>query len=253
MNDYRRIYRVTDTRTDWPFTKERSDFSKCGQDGVLEALLGEDAEPGFCVEIGSGNGEQNNTRALVDRGWQALWIDPHLDRTPPRAGVRYRSALTTAETIREDMTGAPKKFDVLSIDIDGVDYYVVAELLKAGFRPRIAVIEYNASWGSEDAVAVAYDTSLRWAQDDYFSASLPAWADLFAVYGYGLIGCESVGADAFFQQGAPIIKASEAFRPPAYNKGRGHRPSKRMPEIVLPPEKPTRRKRRKKAAAPESP
>jgi len=209
-------------------------------------LLGEEADLGFCVEVGAGIGTQNNTRALVDKGWSALWIDPKLDRVAPLDNVHYNTTHVTSETILDAINKAPKRFDILSVDIDGVDYYVVATLLNAGYRPKIAVIEYNASWGPDDAVAVVYNPGFRWAGDNYFSASLQAWVDLFAVYGYGLIGCESVGADAFFQLGAPVIKAAEAFRPPAYGNGRGHKPSRFQPVPVSPPKKPRKRRSKKK-------
>ena len=56
---------------------EAGTFSQHGEDGVIEAIFGRldgrCSATGSFVEIGSGDGAENCTRALVDRGWTGIW------------------------------------------------------------------------------------------------------------------------------------------------------------------------------------
>lgn len=93
------------------------------------------------VEFGCGDGRQNNTIALLKRGWSGLWFDPHKKRIESAKArwreypVQIQRRLITPANVN---TRVIDPLDFLSIDIDGNDY-AVWEAITA--RPRLVCIE----------------------------------------------------------------------------------------------------------------
>lgn len=210
--------------------------SQNGEDGLLLHLFSVIGAGGRrFVEFGIGQGEECNTANLsLHFGWQGLLMDCgpgkaaaarayYARRLGPRAdGVRIIDARVTAENIdallAEHAPWTP--IDLLSIDIDGNDYWVWEAITAA---PRVVVIEYNAVFGPERAVTTPYDPGFdRWAKHPsglYFGASLAALTRLGARKGYRLAGCDSHGVNAFFvrediaPEPLPAMTAAEAYFP----------------------------------------
>jgi len=115
---------------------------------------------------------------------------------PPENGVKRE--FITAENIEELFRkyAVPPEFDLLSIDIDGNDYWVWKTI--TGYRPRVVVIEYNAGAGQEKSVTIPYDPAFVWDGTDYQGASLRALERLGKEKGYTLIGTDRNGVNAFF-------------------------------------------------------
>lgn len=92
----------------------------------------------------------------------------------------------------------PEEFDVLSIDVDGQDYYLWEAL--SGFRPQLVVIEYNSGLpaGKRLLEPRAYSTAIVPGYSDFFGASLGALVALGKDKGYTLIHLELAGVNAFF-------------------------------------------------------
>ena len=88
--------------------------------------------------------------------------------------------------------------DVISLDLDGNDYYFVEMLLSAGALPKLFIVEYNAKFMPPIRFKIDYDESHRWMSDDYFGASLCSYVDLFKMHDYSLVCCSLSGANAFF-------------------------------------------------------
>ena len=116
--------------------------------------------------------------------------------------IRIVQCLVTPENINDvlrqnDVEG---EIDLLSIDIDGNDYWVWKAITV--LQPRVVVVEYNASLGVSRSVTVRYDRVFdRYKKHPsgwYHGASLAALTKLAAMKGYMLVGCESHGANAFF-------------------------------------------------------
>jgi len=182
-------------------------YSQNGEDGVLAALLrclGSGTR--FFVEFGVGSGEQANCVLLADHlHWRGVFIerDEHLFRQLERKYRRHRRVQTYREAVSPgnveavfSQAGVPARFDVLSIDIDGNDYWVWEAL--ARFRPRITIIEYNGGLMPERRLAMPRDDSHIWDATDYFGASLGAYVKLAAGKGYELVHLEANGVNAFF-------------------------------------------------------
>jgi hypothetical protein len=117
----------------------------------------------------------------------------------------------------------PQAFDLLSLDIDGNDYWVWQAI---NYQPRVVVIEYNAHFPPNQRRSIVYDPAFRWNGSDYFGASLLAMKELGEKKGFVLVHCERTGANAFFVAKSALPpgfapRPIEAiYRPPNYlNRG----------------------------------
>src|SRR5260370_27613128 len=90
----------------------------------------------------------------------------------------------------------PRNLDLLSIDIDGNDYWVWAAIQK--WRPRLVVIEYNPTFPPHQKWVMKEDLNHRWDGTNYFGASLPSLAALGTKKGFTLVATDSCGINAFF-------------------------------------------------------
>ena len=91
--------------------------------------------------------------------------------------------------------GVPDEPDLVSIDLDGNDYWVWRALT---YRPRVLVAEYNANISPDESLVMPYDPAHRWNGTDYYGASLRALRDLGVEKGYELVYCNRAGVNAFF-------------------------------------------------------
>lgn len=191
-------------------------FSQNGEDGILLYLFSA-IGPTSCtfVEIGAGDGHECNTANLsVNLGWAGLLVDaaPYNVEVARRfyerrlgAGQSRVSILqrfVTAENIDEiiDDVGVAGDIDLLSIDVDGNDYWLWRSL--SNLNPRVVVIEYNAGLGVERSLVTPYDPNFDRFEFDpsgaYFGASLLALHQLGEAKGYALAGVDSRRVNAFF-------------------------------------------------------
>ena len=72
--------------------------------------------------------------------------------------------------------------DVLSLDLDGNDYYLVREILSAGILPKLFILEYNAKFPPPIKWTIEYDVNHVWDVTDYQGASLAAFAELLSEF-----------------------------------------------------------------------
>jgi hypothetical protein len=172
-------------------------YSQNGEDGLLQAIFQKIGVTNkFAVEFGVENGSECNTRYLVERkGWIALQMDP-ADHAPTS---QIKKEFITAENINEVFKkhNVPASFDLLSIDIDGNDYWVW-KALDPFYTPRVVVMEYNGKFPPTESKTIPYDPDFRWDGSDYYGASLGALSKLAGAKGYTLIGCDREGVNAFF-------------------------------------------------------
>ena len=195
---------------------ELSVHSQNGEDGILLYLFTQIGTTNQkFVEFGIGNGSECNTANLsLNFGWTGLLMEANLHKAT-EAQIFYSQQLKNSaknvtvlpawvtpaninELIRsQNITG---EIDLLSIDIDGNDYWVWQAVRV--IQPRIVVIEYNATFGSEHAVTIPYTPNFDRYQSHpsgfYHGASLAALNKLGQKKGYNLVGCDSMGTNAFF-------------------------------------------------------
>ena len=110
-------------------------FSQNGEDGVIEEILRRiGIADGSCVEFGIESGIEGNCVFLADvLGWDALFMESHPDRFAALAGkYRHRPGVQTVRAMVGPTTSTaswtapacPTELDVLSIDVDGADYWI---------------------------------------------------------------------------------------------------------------------------------
>ncbi len=189
-------------------------FSQNGEDGILMYLFSVIGILNHTVvEIGIGNGRECNSRNLIQNfGWRG-WLIDGSEKNVEEARNFYRdygingavkihhSWITTEniENVLQKMQ-IPKSVDLLSIDIDGNDYWIWEKI--SCIQPRVVVIEYNASFGIDLSVTVPYDSEFdrykKHKSGYYHGASLKALTKLGKTKGYSLVCCDSNGVNAFF-------------------------------------------------------
>lgn len=156
------------------------------------------------MEFGVESGREGNCVALADiAGWQGLFMEAdssqhHLLAQKYHSNPKIRTLHTTVTPDRiSELFGygdVPPEPDVISIDIDGGDYWVWQAI---EHRPRVVVIEYNSSLPTDEQLVQPPDT-IPWSGTAFFGASLGALTTLAEHKGYRLVHCELAGANAFF-------------------------------------------------------
>jgi hypothetical protein len=186
-------------------------FSQWGEDGIIQFLLRHiPVEHRTFVEFGVGDYTEANTRfLLVNNNWTGLVIDSSAEniesiRKGPVCwgyGLKAVHSFITTDNINRllEENGVTGEIGLLSIDIDGNDYWVWQAI--EVINPLIVVIEYNHKFGSDAAVTIPYNERFARAQAHpliYFGASLKALCILANRKGYAFVGCNSNGVNAFF-------------------------------------------------------
>lgn len=220
---------------------EESLYSQNGEDGILRELL---FRIGFAnryfVEFGAGDGSENNTALLARQyGWSGLYIegDPvlvqRLEALHGSSGrIDVAHAMITRENIGELFSRyrVPPEFDLLSIDVDGNDYWIWEQL--SAYRPRAVVVEYNAAFPPPRRWVMQYNPDHRWDHTSYYGASLQSLALLGKRLGYELVCTDSHGVNAFFVRsdlmeasGLAALSAERAYHPLRFGLLGGHHPT----------------------------
>jgi hypothetical protein len=190
---------------------EKKKYSQNGEDGIIESLFNHVGTTNkFFVEIGVGDGTENNTRKLAEEGWRGKWLSLGPIRHVPQ-GVESVEIRVTAENVNRLLEGVPQEIDLLSIDIDGNDYYVWDAIERVS--PRVVAIEYNPFLPPPTSRTIQYDPEFRWTFTDYFGASLCALNKLAERKGYSLVCCDRSGTNAFFAKGLPKARPEDAYVP----------------------------------------
>jgi hypothetical protein len=187
-------------------------FSQWGEDGIIQYLVSKiDIPNKLFVEFGVENYLESNTRfLLINDNWSGVVIDGskadiNFIRKDPiswRHDITAIHAFITKDNINELIRQSISEEDIglLSIDIDGNDYWVLNEIKVV--KPRILICEYNNVFGCTHPITIPYSPNFvrRKAHfsDLYFGASLKAICELADVKGYDFVGTNSAGVNAFF-------------------------------------------------------
>ncbi|MDR0761634.1 MAG: hypothetical protein LBF13_01140 [Campylobacteraceae bacterium] len=100
------------------------------------------------------------------------------------------------DLILKNKLGISGEIDLLSIDIDGNDYWVWQAI--SCVAPKVVVIEYNAKFPPDFEWIMEYNANHIWENDDNQGASLKSFELLGAKLGYQLVATSSTGSNAFF-------------------------------------------------------
>lgn len=203
-------------------------FSQNGEDGILLYLFSNIGVTNKTfVEFGVGNGKQCNSANLaLNFGWTGLLME--IDKQSVKdaryyynqtlknhaSRIQIQHCQVTAENINQLLTqnNIIGEIDLLSIDVDGNDYWIWQAI--DCISPRIVVIEYNASLGSEKAITIQYEPNFNARKKHpsgfYHGASLAALTLLAEQKKYTLVGCDSTGVNAFFIRNDALVNQMKA-------------------------------------------
>lgn len=178
------------------------------------------------VDIGAGNGVRwSNTYSLFQKGWKGVGIEADSERFSRllRAYKNLPNAHACHSTADPDnivpllkSLNVESGFSVLSVDIDGNDYWVLKAVLSA-FRPALIVTEINEKIPPPLRFLCKYtpDSHLR---HHFYGYSIAVLEDLCEEHDYGLLELEY--NNAFI---APRELAQSHFVDAESAYGRGYR------------------------------
>ena len=187
-------------------------FSQWGEDGIIDFLCNNiKIENKIFIEFGVEDYKESNTRfLLLKNNWQGLILDSsqeNIDKIKKdniywRHTINAQKKFVTKENINEIIieNKIDKNIGLLSIDIDGNDYWIWKELNV--INPSIVIIEYNFRFGKDKSCTIPYDPNFvrekKHSSSIYYGASLKALTKLGKQKGYSLVCCNSNGNNAFF-------------------------------------------------------
>jgi hypothetical protein len=196
------------------------------EDGIILALLKAGAlKTRRFVEIGSGSTGGNSAILAAEFGWSGLMVDASRKAVEQAAttfavnpGVKAVRAFVSPGNVNALLAehGLSGEVDLLSIDIDSIDYWVLEALSVCS--PRLLVMEYNALFGPALSLTLPNAPKPEDAPKGYSGASLAALEKLARRKGYRLVLCEEAGINAFFLRNdiapaVPGLTAEQAWRP----------------------------------------
>lgn len=195
--------------------------SQWGEDGIIQYLIKNiEIENKIFVEFGVETYRESNTRFLLQNDyWSGLVIDgseeniSYIKNDPIywKHNLKAECAFINKNNINNLITknGISDDIGILSVDIDGNDYWVWDAI--NCISPRIVICEYNALFGYKEKVSVPYKEDFHWTNAHfsnlYWGASLPALEYLAKTKGYSLVGVNMSGNNAFFVQNE-LLKSS---------------------------------------------
>jgi hypothetical protein len=185
--------------------------------------------------------ECNLANLIINHGWTALLIDGNLQKVNIAQNFYHNlkstkfwppqivHAWVTAENVNGliESEGFIGEIDLLSLDMDGVDFWVWQAL--SGISPRVVVLEYNHLLGPSASLTVPYDPDFvgEFSEhgSDYSGASLAAFVNLGKKKGYRYVGANVYGTNAFFVREDvagdhfPVANLADAFTHPRARYG----------------------------------
>lgn len=235
--------RYSDTKSLSRF--DASVYSQNGEDGMIAEIFNRiGTKDKFFVEIGIGDGQQNNTRFLLEQGWSGLWIDGDTDGIARASDtfkefissekLRIINSMISVDNINHvlESAGVQNGFDFLSLDIDQNTSHVWRSLQ---IKSRVSCLEYNASLPPSVSAESPYDETASWDGTNWFGGSLKAFETIGRQKNMRLVGCDLNGVNAFFvdeRDAGDLFPATGAaehhYEPPRYLRAfarRGHPPA----------------------------
>lgn len=231
------------TISEAPTLKGYSVYSQNDDDGILEEIFNRIniSQPNF-FEFGVAP-DENNTNYLILKGSKGCWVDKGLtslkNQLHNNAKLRIFDQFVTVENITplieegcRFLSISIKDIDLISLDLDGNDYYFIEKIVGSGVLPKVFCLEYNAVFRPPMDIKIKYNANHQWALDDYFGCSLTAYCNLLSPF-YTLVACNIAGANCFFVRNdysANFTKYTieELYQPPRYHLSpfsKGHAPS----------------------------
>lgn len=197
--------------------------SQNGEDGIIASICGiVGCHLKNYVEFAAEDCTECNSRHLREKGWKGLVMDGSHENK----AINLRREMITVENIVDlfHKYNVQKNLDFLSVDVDGMDFYVLRHILCSGqFKPKIIAVEYNSHIPHDAGAVITPLTSPPSRCIGYCNGmSLAAVKALGAKFGYKLVYAMSVGVNAFLVRedalpaDFPVPDLSHLDRPATY-------------------------------------
>lgn len=208
--------------------------SQTGEDGIIQYLINKiPIKNKVFVEFGVENYTEANTRFLLQNdNWSGLIIDGSQANMESvknsNLGWKYDlktvASFITKDNINEliNNAGIEGEIGILSIDIDGNDYWLLDAINCV--NPQILIVEYNSLFGATAKVTIPYEEKFVRTDKHYsnlfFGASISALTDLANKKGYSLVGSNKFGNNLFFVRKDYQLIESQVLPAKAYVKSK---------------------------------
>jgi hypothetical protein len=180
-------------------------YSQFGEDGIIETIFNTiGTKSKRCIEFGAWDGYylSNAANLFVNHGWEAILIECSRTKFAELLNnvKKYKCTCIceavgigsqSLESILQRNSVSVSNIDLLSIDIDGNDYYIFESLEK--MQPRVIICEYNPTFPAHLDIYAKYDENGR----EYgFGCSVGALVRIAKQKGYSLVALTE--CNAFF-------------------------------------------------------
>ena len=176
--------------------------SQNNEDGIIEYIFSLVPNDKFFFEIGF-EYNQSNTLNLIKNKWNGILVDANkntCDLTKDLLKIYFKNSkiniinkYVNKKNISELVQNI--NIDFFSIDIDGVDYWVLKNTNLNNIK--VVCLEYNPFLGNE-CITIPYSENFKKDNDQYFGASLDAYCELLKSKQFEFIATDSSGTNAFF-------------------------------------------------------
>lgn len=186
-------------------------YSQLGEDGIIAKIFEKiGTHSKLCVEFGAHDGifASNVARLWKDLNWQAVLIecDPYRYEQLKK-NVYGKNCVAIHEQVGNqshnsietilDKYGIDEEIDLMCIDIDGNDYYILESL--NSIRPRVIVCEFNPT--------IPLHVDLYGSYNNYFGASAGSLMRIAKQKGYTLVSV--INCNCFFVRNDEVNKLDE--------------------------------------------
>lgn len=232
-NIWLKRYEIIKKSGQQPFIPELPEkyFSQNDEDGYTLKILDRfDGLLNSFVEIGVGNGLENNSLILKANGFKGIWIDAQdlpgaIKLNASNENFRFVKQFIYEDTINDVLKSELQQlklrdFDVLSLDIDGDDFNVLKSII-THFRPKVIIAEVNSKLGPHALWRYSTTTQSTPAGDN-FGASFATFKNALNEKRYKYLAMNAAtGLNVFFIDEDysylfPELTSYVGFVPPFY-------------------------------------
>ena len=206
--------------------------SQSNEAEIIERLSANFRIPKTFIEFGFSGWEFNCLRLAENGQWKGFLADLgawNVKIARQIYGKQFTAKcmwidIKSLEVIKDHFAGVD--LGVLSIDVDGNDYWFLENLISS--RPAIISVEFNVSFGL-NPITVPYDDKFdrfkKHSNGGYHGASLTAMVFLCSKNGYSLVETSQNGVNAFFvrddylEHDTMVLSAEDAYGPKYFPDG----------------------------------
>lgn len=209
---------------------KKNKLSQSNEAEIIDSLLARFEVPHSFVEFGFSGWEFNCIK--IANEWEGLLIDSNDYNIAVAKRIFSKKIIVkkmwlTLETLDYVIDYIKtRKLGILSIDVDGNDYWFLEKLIVT--RPKIIIVEFNVAFGLRP-ISVPYDRAFDRTKKheswEYYGASIAAMNYICERNNYSLLEISHNGVNAFFVSNDLLshedqrLSSAEAYRNKIYPDG----------------------------------